>query len=342
MMRANAYKYPSETIKGFVNKGLFIEMWWFECYDPKAGVEFAIMYCINNPGNGWFGRAIGLPRSADIIICAGIDGERRSKCDFFYKTFSASDTSLDVNVGDAVFIKGIDDRSLKIWGDDKSTGCSFDLVFSNDMVELPPVKTAISGRKNDNFWFYPVMPRARVTGSVSIDGKTRRVDCSGYHDHDWGSPTKVAWSPWAIIANDGVGIITYTSDGKHGNVFVLDEGKWITFPMPSVTVKERTKCRFVGKKDTPVYYDRPVKILLATEKDGMRVEYEISEGDGHAYTFDFGWALGRKAIHAPATISVNYTASGTISKGGTVVKEFYGVNTSFQWYESMDYFKLFF
>jgi len=320
-----------------VNKGLFIEMWYFECYDEKEDVEFAIMYCINNPGNHWFGKLLGLGKSADTMVCAAFGEKRRSLNDHFFKTFDARDDTLKVSMGDSVFLEAIDDETIKISGDIDDISCKFDLKFTRALPELDAIKTAISKRKADNFWFHANMPRATVTGSLTIDGETRTVDCIGYHDHDWGSPTKVAWSPWSVVTDENFALVTYTSDRKFGHVFLLLDGTWTEMPMPSVTILDHVDCSFAGKRNDIIQYHRPVKMALVAEKDNIRVEYVMEERPNKYFLFDFGWEWKKKVVHAPATVSVNYVTSGKIFKNGAVIKEFSGLNTSFQWYECMDY-----
>jgi len=339
-MQRNAYKYPSANVKGSMNNGLFVEMWYFELYDEVNQVEFAIMCCIDNPANSRFGKIFGFARSSDIMCCVAFDDRRNAENDMYFPTFDANEDVLRVNIGDAVFLEAIDDQTIHLHGESKGVGCNFDLQFTRDFPELDAMKTVISKRKNDNFWFYANMPRARVTGTVTMDGETRSVDCHGYHDHDWGSPTKIAWSPWSVATGDDFGIVTYTSDRKYGNVFLFFDGGWKTFPLPSMRVISTKECMYKGKGNEDVHYQRPTTIALMVEKDGLRLEYVIKERDGDkCFLLDYGLEKKQKAVHAPATIAVNYLTTGKIYKNNVVVKEFHDVNTSFQWYECMDYFK---
>jgi hypothetical protein len=40
------------------------------------------------------------------------------------------------------------------------------------------------------------MPRAHVTGTLTVNGHTYNIDCPGYHDHNWGE-----WNFQAVIWN---------------------------------------------------------------------------------------------------------------------------------------------
>lgn len=341
MMQRNAYKYPTANVKGAINKGLYIEMWWFEFYDENANVEFAINCCINNPSNNWFGRLLGFKRSCDFITCVAFDDKRRAKEDDYQDGFDASEDEFKINFGNVVFAEAIDETTIRLHGTVKAVGISFDLQFKQALPEIPPINTKISKRK-DNYWYHTMMPLANVTGTITMDGETRDVNCHGYHDHDWGSPTKLVWSPWSVATDDDFAIITYTTSGKYGHVSLFLDGKWIDLPVPRVTITGWKEETFVGKGGDIVPYTRPTRFELEAEGKGIRAEYTVREDGGKRFLIDFGFERKRKNIHAPATIAVNYVTGGTIWKDGKVVKEFSGMPSSFQWYEPMDYFKLLF
>jgi CrtC N-terminal lipocalin domain len=62
----------------------------------------------------------------------------------------------------------------------------FDLTFTNETPSWMGGKGTTQYGATDFFGWVVPAPRARVTGSVTIDGEKREVTGRGYHDHNWG------------------------------------------------------------------------------------------------------------------------------------------------------------
>ncbi|MFX0098876.1 MAG: hypothetical protein ACFFCS_04795 [Candidatus Hodarchaeota archaeon] len=340
-MEDNAYKFPKTKVKGFISKGFYIEMWWFAFHDEKAGVEFHTMPNINNPENNWFGRLVGLPKSCDLYTSVAFDGVSRTsgELDRYFPNYEVKEDSLYVNIGDVMFFEAIDDETIHVYGEDPWVKVSFDFYFTRAIKAIPATPMKISKRKRDIFWFYPNMPHARVKGTVTYEGETREVNCRGYHDHDWGSPTKLAWTPFTVTVNEEFGIVTYVSMEKHGCVFLFAEDDWIQLPMPEVEILEKRYCEFPGKGGEIVKYDRPVKIQISSHNDEYSVKFVISELDNKYFNFDTGFELKKKSAHGAAFITEVATATGRLYKKDALIKEFVDIPSSFQWYQPTDYIK---
>lgn len=67
------------------------------------------------------------------------------------------------------------------------------------------------------------MPRARVTGTLTLDGRTLAVDAVGYHDHNWGEwvPTDALWN-WAQFSSPRLALEVGDFIGKPIGVVALD------------------------------------------------------------------------------------------------------------------------
>lgn len=59
--------------------------------------------------------------------------------------------------------------------------------------------------KNNLFGWVVAQPRARVEGTISVDGKEHQVTGIGYHDHNWGSgflPLYVSHWIWGRLSTE--------------------------------------------------------------------------------------------------------------------------------------------
>ncbi|WP_043660708.1 lipocalin-like domain-containing protein [Nocardia thailandica] len=63
----------------------------------------------------------------------------------------------------------------------------FDLTFTNETPGWLPGRGETRFGPEDRFGWVVPAPRARVEGTVEIDGARREVTGRGYHDHNWGS-----------------------------------------------------------------------------------------------------------------------------------------------------------
>ncbi len=61
-----------------------------------------------------------------------------------------------------------------------------DLTFTNETPSWMPGNGTTKYGATDFFGWVVPAPRARVTGTISIDGEKREVTGRGYHDHNWG------------------------------------------------------------------------------------------------------------------------------------------------------------
>lgn len=342
-MSDDAYKFPSAMIKGALANALFVEMWYFEMFDAVADVELSMTFSINNPRDVALGKVFGLKKSCDILSGVVFSNSRRkTSIDNYIDYYEARDDELYVNFGNFAFIEAVSESSIHLHGSDPYIDVEYDLVYHQLLPHLPPQKTRISKGRNDHFWFYPRMPAALVEGSITFGGETRKIHGKGYHDHDWGSPTKLAWSPFIVIPMNDCCIITYVSQGKYGNVYLLTDGKWKELPMPSLDIIETTRLEYIGKRNEIVHYDCPSKMRITSETDRYKVDFVVKSND-RFITYDLGLEKGKKKVmHATGMISANYIANGEIYIDGSVMKVFSDVGATFQYYDEFDYIKFLF
>ncbi len=118
--------------------------------------------------------------------------------------WSSSTETCDVSVGEN-FIRGYYPE-YRVRMAHENLAC--DLTFTN----LIPGWTRGTGEimfgtpsKNNLFGWVVAQPRARVEGTISVDGKEHQVTGIGYHDHNWGSgflPLYVSHWIWGRLSTE--------------------------------------------------------------------------------------------------------------------------------------------
>lgn len=100
-------------------------------------------------------------------------------------------------------------------------GICFDLRFQSTVEPWQPGKGASRFGEKDFFaWVIPA-PRAEVTGTVTIEGKTMQVQGTGYADHNWGvgfMPRIVERWYWGRIYAEDFTVV-YATIGLNGKRF---------------------------------------------------------------------------------------------------------------------------
>jgi CrtC N-terminal lipocalin domain len=136
----------------------------------------------------------------------------------------SSTETCDVAIGDNTIKGYFPEYSVKF----KHDNLACDLKFEN----LLPGWTRGSGEimfgqeaKHQLFGWVVAQPRAKVTGTISVDGVEHQVTGLGYHDHNWGSgalPMYVSHWIWGRLSTDRVTMIfaDITTTKKCGGVRV--------------------------------------------------------------------------------------------------------------------------
>lgn len=152
------------------------------------------------------------------------DKEHNNIVPFSSSMWSASAETCDVAIGDNT-IKGYYPE-YRVKFSHENLAC--DLTFKN----LLPGWTRGNGeimfgqeKKHNLFGWVVAQPRAKVTGTISVDGVTHEVSGLGYHDHNWGSgflPSYVSHWIWGRLTNERFTMIfaDITTTRKCGGVRV--------------------------------------------------------------------------------------------------------------------------
>ena len=240
----NGYKFPS--VAETVTSAYYQEWWYFEVNDFENGLYFTVAYEIDNPlGETMDGTEI--PR-ASYVSTEGLYGETFFSSGFSpmdYGAYFAAQDDWFVEIAGGNVIDAIDLDTVNIVGFDQITNIAWDLTFTREDITGTYTDVAPTGYSaTDIMGWCCVMPLATVTGNVVIDGNMIDVTCTGYSDHNWGSPEIFAYAPWlkAIsVCSSDVSIIAGAVPSPIAqnraytgfiNVWVQDQ--WIWFKVPTV------------------------------------------------------------------------------------------------------------
>jgi hypothetical protein len=114
----------------------------------------------------------------------------------FEEPGSFSSDSADIKIGPHQFKGDLDTYFIHV--DPAETGgVGCDLTLRRRVASYRPATGYIEAGKQFFAWLVPV-PEGAVTGTLTVDGVTRQVTGSGYHDHNWGniSPAKLFDNWW--------------------------------------------------------------------------------------------------------------------------------------------------
>jgi len=192
--------------------------------------------------------------------------------------FSASSESCDVRVGDS-YMRGAYPRyeiSMEAEGD------RVDLVFESEVPGWKPqtgVNIVPFPRLKSMGWVVPV-PRARVTGTLTMDGKTVEVEGHGYHDHNFGEAPifhSVDNWHWGHIVSGDLGItwaditMNRSLGYQHALMFLLSRSGRLVHESPDIRLS------YSGWRDDRAYlHPFPGVIKVSFGEEGGPARGEIS------------------------------------------------------------------
>jgi len=183
----------------------YTEWWYFNLYDSSNNVQAIFSYLINNPlslQGGLF--SIGVSEMAAVAYTPhGIVSEMDA---YLALSFSAKYDAADVAIGNqnAIAVTGPD--TYRISGATRDGRMVWNLLYQR---EAPPwfagQRVSVSADPWQLMSWLVYMPRAGVSGTLTVDGTTFNVSASGYHDHNWGewNLNGVPWN-WAQYSQPGL------------------------------------------------------------------------------------------------------------------------------------------
>ncbi len=332
IIHKDALRYPRAKRNPMILKELYQEWWFFEVLDITHDLKFMANCSVNNPADVDSPLQKGCDIASAIIL--GDFTKSTSKEDSFMDHFEASQKVLDVNIGNTMFFKGIDEKHIKFWGTDPSTGVAFDLVFTSNLPPWKERKTHVGGRFLDLMWYLPAMPSAFVDGTISFEGKDYRVEHGlGYHDHFWGSPTQFRWSPWVTVNDPAFEVITVVVPTKHDfGGACLDRRTWVDLGRPTFQPVS-------WNKDKAMNFSYPTDFTIRSESRKFKLEMRVKENGSHVCLDG-----GMENYKCPIIWSWNYVASGTILEKAAgawkEAKQFEETPASVYYFDNFDFVAL--
>ncbi len=208
----------------------YTEWWYFNVCDAGSGVQAIFSYFISNPTDL---RGLG---QVQMVASAYTPDGVVSAIDLYpLSAFAASAAQADVAIGtNTAHIQN--DGSYLISGASRDQRLAWNLVYTPESAPWPAADRLTVGRLPwERMSWLVEMPRARVVGELSVDGRRYAIDAPGYHDHNWGEwiPTDGLWN-WAQFSDERldlevgdfigkpVGVVSLALDGER-SVFGPDQ-----------------------------------------------------------------------------------------------------------------------
>jgi len=208
----------------------YIEWWYFNLVDAQQDVRAIFTYFVADPAN--IG-GIGLSQLTAVAYTA--TGIVSVNDVYAPDAFEASYEKADVRI-EANRIEAIDADTYRIVGATRDGRLSWDLTYVRQAPSwFAADRLVVGARPWEQMSWLVYMPRAAVTGALTVDAHTYTVATSGYHDHNWGEWvfTNALWN-WAQYSEPGlsfelgdfiggpVGLASLEIDGER-TVFTKDQ-----------------------------------------------------------------------------------------------------------------------
>jgi hypothetical protein len=326
----NGATYPDSKPR-FLARVLYFDLWYFELKDTDAGVDLFLNITINNPYDTWIGKRFGLFRSADSITCVHLpNGEELIHPLTYYHEFETTAKSLDITLENVISIKSNDDNLVKIHWSEPALDFACDVEFARQVPPGPETRMDFGHRRRDTCWWFAYMPSATATGTITRGTEQISIDTrEAYSDSLWGSTSSLAWIPWIFIHGNDILVFAWSSGIKRERVAlkVYYSGKWkaferVSFEMESFTTSEKYSLRY------------PSKIHVSAQSGSTSIDF-VTEETGSSFVFD----IGMNGMVVPIVRSLNFSSSGRYIEGESSIR-FEREDTSFDWWQPLDYFKL--
>ncbi|MEU6770864.1 lipocalin-like domain-containing protein [Streptomyces sp. NPDC046759] len=209
------------------------------------------------------------------------DGTRTDKtCTAGPSAFSASSERCDVVIGRNTFRGGDGEYVIHVEIDD----VVLDLELT---AQVPPWRPAtghafFGAREEHYIAWLPVVARGSVDGTLTVDGATRHLTGSGYHDHNWGNiaPRRVLdhWY-WGRARIGSYTVVTL--------MFVSHE-QYDKAQLPAVLVAHDDEILVSAVGDDEVTFTaRDIRVHPTTSAPvGAHLAYQVAD-DADTYTVTF-------------------------------------------------------
>jgi len=208
---------------GTTHLSAYTEWWYFNVYDSSNNVQAIFTYFINNPLNlsgGIFPLGV-----SEITAAAFAPGGIVNEADIYLTpSFSANYTNAGVQIGNQNSITVVDANTYRIAGAARDGRMCWNLLYQRTAPSWYAAnRTSVAAEPWQQMSWLLYMPRAAVSGTLTIDGVAYNVNASGYHDHNWGEwdLNGVTWN-WAQYSQPGLSFDLGDFPQKPGGVASLE------------------------------------------------------------------------------------------------------------------------
>jgi hypothetical protein len=188
----------------------------------------------------------------------------------------------DVRFGNNRFVGDIKEYDIYV---ETENGLGADLHLTSNSKPYRP-GTAYFGFGDDGEYFTWLcsVPKGEITGTLTVDGKEKKVHGTGYHDHQWGNAFYLTeWNHWiwARQSFNDYSILNFdlVTSEKYGFerfpiVFVQDKDGELIFES-----RDNVKCQVIGKYHEDKYSDKdyPTGMIYLYENNGTKLTYTLCE-----------------------------------------------------------------
>lgn len=204
-------------------------------------------------------------------------------------TFKADEASFSTEKADAKvgkhYIKSLDGfKKYEIYVDAASNnGNGLHLILDSETQAYNPAPDNGKNPKTPYVKWVCAIPNGKITGSMTLNGKTEEVTGSGYHDHNWGNvPMSLLFKDWhwargeaegytavlsAIRVNNGTEMKTLYVANKNGVVSAQSMGN-LDFSGTDEVPQPNTG-KLIAKTATHTLKSEPEQSVSFKGKDAM-------------------------------------------------------------------------
>ena len=197
---------------------LYTEWWYFDLFDARTGLKAIFSYFVQDPSG-----LAGPPRVQMVAVAYTGQGMVRALDAYPVAAFDAMASRADVTLG-ANGIDAADADTYRIHGASLDGRLAWDLSYAREAAPwFAGDRVTVGSFPWEKMSWLVYMPRALVTGTVVVDGRSYEVAAPGYHDHNWGEwiPTDALWN-WAQFSDEHVAIELGDFIGKPVGLVALD------------------------------------------------------------------------------------------------------------------------
>jgi len=200
----------------------YTEWWYFNVYDSANHVQALFSYLINNPLN-LSGGLLPIGFSEMAAVAYTPNGIVNEMDPYLTLSFSAQYGQADVSIGNnAITVLG--PSTYRISGTTWDGRIAWDLLYEREAPSwYAGNRVGVAAEPWQLMSWLIYMPRASVSGRLTVDGRTYDVNASGYHDHNWGewNLNGVPWN-WAQYSEPGLTFDLGDFPDKPGGVASVD------------------------------------------------------------------------------------------------------------------------